>query len=90
MAAQRYPNDFDGIFAKAPVPYNLLAPFENYLSRERFEITAKDFQGNAVISLLIPAEKEPDFRSFYLNLVNGKPNTRSASSNVAFAELKLS
>jgi uncharacterized YigZ family protein len=57
---------------KAPVPYHLLAPFENYLLRERYEIIAKDFGESAVIILLIPVEKETDFRSFYLNLVSGK------------------
>jgi uncharacterized YigZ family protein len=57
---------------KAPVPYHLLAPFENYLLRERYEIIDKDFRESAVIILLIPVEKEADFRSFYLNLVSGK------------------
>ena len=57
---------------RAPVPYNLLAPLENWLAREGFEIVAKEFGELVVLLLRVPIEREPDFRIFYSDLVNGK------------------
>jgi len=57
---------------RAPLPYGLLALFENHLSREGFEIIAKDFEENVVVHLRVPVEREMAFLSFYTNLVSGK------------------
>jgi uncharacterized YigZ family protein len=57
---------------RAPVPYALLAPFEAYLGREGFEVVNKEFGKLVVLFLRIPVDREPDFRAFYMDLVNGK------------------
>jgi uncharacterized YigZ family protein len=57
---------------RAPVPYALLAPFEAYLARERFEVASKKFGELIVLLLRVPVDREPDFRAFYTGLVGGK------------------
>jgi uncharacterized YigZ family protein len=56
----------------APVPYALFALFEAYLGREGFEVVNKEFGELVVLFLRIPVDREPDFRAFYIGLVNGK------------------
>jgi uncharacterized YigZ family protein len=57
---------------RAPLPYNLLSQLESYMTREGFEITARDFGEHVVLTLRIPSDREADFRSFYTGLVSGK------------------
>jgi uncharacterized YigZ family protein len=55
-----------------PVPYPLLAPLEAYIAREGFEVAAKEFGESVVLRVLVPAEREPDFRAFYSGLITAK------------------
>ncbi len=53
------------------VPYALLAPLEAWLSREGFETASKDFGERVILHVLVPEERERDFRTFYSGLVRG-------------------
>jgi len=57
---------------EAPIPYPLLGPLENHLIKDGAEIDGKIFGENVLIRLRLPADLEPEFRSFYLNLVSGR------------------
>jgi uncharacterized YigZ family protein len=55
------------------IPYALLAPLEAYLSREGIETASKDFGEQVTVRILIPEERERDFRTFYAGLNRGGP-----------------
>ena len=57
---------------RAPVPYALLSQLQSYMTREGFEIAARDFGERVVLTLRVPSDREADFRSFYTGLVGGK------------------
>jgi uncharacterized YigZ family protein len=53
------------------IPYALLAPLEAYLSREGIETASKNFSEQVTVRILIPEERERDFRTFYAGLNRG-------------------
>jgi uncharacterized YigZ family protein len=56
----------------ATVPYALLAAIEKFAEQEGFEVVSRVFQENVTLGFRVPAEREPDFRAFFANLVGGK------------------
>ncbi len=57
---------------RATVPYSLLATLEKYADQEGFEVVLREFRENVNLGFRVPSEREPDFRTFFTNLVGGK------------------
>jgi len=62
----------------ATVPYAHLALLEAYISREGFEVASKDFGEHVVLRVLVPEERERDFKAFYAGLNRGGKTAAAA------------
>lgn len=54
------------------IPYPLLGPLENFLSKEGIEVAGKTFGEFVTLRLRVPADREDDFRAFCAHLTAGK------------------
>jgi uncharacterized YigZ family protein len=57
---------------RVAIPYGLLSTLEKFADQEGFDVVSREFRENVTLELRIPAEREPDFRAFFGNLVGGK------------------